>query len=60
MPSAPWVSQEEKEAAEKVIDYLRSPTTQKILTDLDLRRGIPGVSLGTKFSPQCMICKNSY
>ncbi len=34
LPTAPWVSDQEKEAAEKVIDYLRSPTTQKILTDL--------------------------
>lgn len=59
LPTAPWVSEEEKEAAEKVIEYLRSPVAQKILTDLGLRPGIPGVSLGAKFSPQYGVDPNA-
>jgi Ca-activated chloride channel homolog len=52
LPNAPWVSVDEKAAAQKFITYLRSPETQKIATDLGLRPGIPGVSLGTKFTPE--------
>ncbi len=52
LPNAPWVSTEEKAAAEKFIDYLRSPQVQKIATDLGLRPGIPGIPLGAKFSPE--------
>ena len=52
LPLAPWVSAEEKAAAEKFIDYLRSPQVQKIATDLGLRPGIPGIPLGAKFSPE--------
>ncbi|MDY7002552.1 MAG: extracellular solute-binding protein [Cyanobacteriota bacterium] len=59
LPTAPWVSEDEQEAAEKVIEYLRSPTAQKILTDLGLRPGIPGVSLGAKFSPQYGVDPNA-
>ena len=46
LPNAPWVSADEKVAAEKFITYLRSPYTQKIATNLGLRPGIPGVDLG--------------
>ncbi|MDE5081833.1 MAG: VWA domain-containing protein [Trichodesmium sp. St18_bin1] len=59
LPTAPWVSEEEKEAAEKVIDYLRSPATQKNLADLGLRPGIPGVPLGGKFSPEYGVDPNA-
>ncbi|NES68454.1 MAG: ABC transporter substrate-binding protein, partial [Okeania sp. SIO2D1] len=52
LPTAPWVSEDEQEAAEKAIEYLRSPAAQKIMTDLGLRPGIPGVPLGAKFSAQ--------
>lgn len=52
LPKAPWVNAEEKAAAEKFIDYLRSPQVQKIATDLGLRPGIPGIPLGAKFSPE--------
>ncbi|MEM6446856.1 MAG: VWA domain-containing protein [Cyanobacteria bacterium P01_D01_bin.123] len=52
LPGAPWVSAEEKEAAEKFIEFLRSPDAQRIATDLGLRPGVPGVPLGPKFSPQ--------
>lgn len=52
LPNAPWISPEEKAAAEKVIEFLRSPQAQKIATDLGLRPGVPGVELGPKFSAQ--------
>ncbi|GBE91597.1 VWA domain-containing protein [Nostoc cycadae] len=52
IPNAPWVSADEKAAAEKFITYWRSPETQKIATDLGLRPGTPGVALGTKFTPE--------
>jgi Ca-activated chloride channel homolog len=52
LPTAPWVSAEEKEAAEKIIDYLRQSETQQIAANLGLRPGVPGVALGAKFSPQ--------
>jgi Ca-activated chloride channel family protein len=52
LPQAPWVSEEEKAAATKVVEYLRSPQAQQIATNLGLRPGIPGVELGAKFSPQ--------
>ncbi|MBD2437741.1 VWA domain-containing protein [Nostoc sp. FACHB-110] len=51
IPNAPWVSADEKAAAEKFITYWRSPETQKIATDLGLRPGTPGVALGAKFTP---------
>ncbi|MBU7582675.1 MAG: VWA domain-containing protein [Nostoc sp. TH1S01] len=52
IPNAPWVSADEKAAAEKFITYWRSPETQKIAPDLGLRPGTPGVALGAKFSPE--------
>ncbi|MBH8574635.1 VWA domain-containing protein [Nostocaceae cyanobacterium CENA369] len=52
LPKAPWVSADEKAAAEKFITYLRSPQTQKIATDLGLRPGTPGVALGPKFTSE--------
>lgn len=52
VPNAPWVSGDEKAAAEKFIAYLRSPETQNIATNLGLRPGIPGIPLGSKFSRQ--------
>ncbi|MBW4644303.1 MAG: VWA domain-containing protein [Goleter apudmare HA4340-LM2] len=52
LPNAPWVSADEKAAVQMFIAYLRTPQTQKIATNLGLRPGIPGVALGTKFSPE--------
>ncbi|MCA1994452.1 MAG: ABC transporter substrate-binding protein, partial [Coleofasciculus sp. S288] len=52
LPSAPWVSTDEKAAAQKVIEYLRSPQAQKIATELGLRPGVSEVELGSKFTPQ--------
>ena len=52
LPTAPWVSADEKAATEKVIEYLRSPSSQKIATELGLRPGVPGVELGSKFTPE--------
>lgn len=59
LPTAPWVSAEEKAAAEKVIAYLRTPEAQKIATELGLRPGVPGVELGTKFTPQFGVNPNA-
>lgn len=59
LPTAPWVSADEKAAAEKVIEYLRSPQTQKIATELGLRPGVPGVELGAKFTPQFGVNPNA-
>lgn len=50
LPNAPWVSADEKVAAEKVVEYLRSPQAQQIATNLGLRPGVPGVALGAKFT----------
>ena len=52
IPNAPWVSEEEKAAAEKVVTYLQSPEAQQIATELGLRPGTPGVALGPKFIPE--------
>jgi Ca-activated chloride channel family protein len=52
LPTASWVSADEKAAAQNVIEYLRSPSSQKIATELGLRPGMPGVELGSKFTPQ--------
>lgn len=50
LPKAPWISDDEKAAAEKVIAYLQTPETQQIATSLGLRPGTPGVPLGPKFT----------
>lgn len=52
LPTAPWLSDREKAAAEQVITFLQSPDAQQIATDLGLRPGMPGVALGAKFSPE--------
>lgn len=52
LPSGTWVNADEKAAAEKVIEYLRTPQIQKIATELGLRPGVPGVELGAKFTQQ--------
>ena len=52
LPTAPWVSDREKAAAEQVIAFLQSPDAQQIATSLGLRPGTPGVALGPKFSPE--------
>ncbi|MBC6417766.1 MAG: VWA domain-containing protein, partial [Prochloron sp. SP5CPC1] len=52
LPTAPWVSKEERAAAEQFLAYLRTPEVQQIATAAGLRPGVPGVSLSSKFSPQ--------
>lgn len=52
LPNAPWVSVDEKAAAEKIIEYLKSPDAQAIATGLGLRPGTPGVALGAKFTAE--------
>ncbi|MDJ0707158.1 MAG: VWA domain-containing protein [Leptolyngbyaceae cyanobacterium MO_188.B28] len=49
---APWVSGQEKSAAEQILIYLQSPEAQQIAADLGLRPGAPGATLGPKFSPE--------
>ena len=49
LPQAPWVSADEKAAAEKVIAYLQSKQAQQVATSFGLRPGKPGVALGPKF-----------
>ena len=51
VPNAPWVSADEKAAADRIIAYFRSPEIQEIATNLGLRPGVTGVPLGAKFSP---------
>ncbi|MCA1904144.1 MAG: VWA domain-containing protein [Cyanobacteria bacterium KgW148] len=51
LPNAPWVSSAEKEAGEKVIEFLRSPEIQQMASELGLRPGVPGIS-GSRFSPE--------
>lgn len=52
LPDAPWISDNEKAAAQQVIAFLQSPTTQQIAANLGLRPGTPGVPLGAKFTPE--------
>jgi Ca-activated chloride channel family protein len=52
LPTAPWVSADEKAAAEKVMTYLQSPEAQEIATSLGLRPGKPGVALSAKFTAE--------
>lgn len=52
LPTAPWVSADEKAAAEKAIAYLQSPEAQQIAANLGLRPGTPGVALGAKFTKE--------
>jgi len=58
VPDAPWMSDREKAAAEKVVKFLRSKDIQKIATNVGLRPGIPGVALGPKFSSQYGVKSN--
>ena len=51
LPSAPWVSPQEREAAQQVIAFLRSQPIQELAARLGLRPGVPGVSLGNQFTP---------
>ncbi len=59
LPNAPWVSPSEKAAAEKVIEFMRSPQAQKIAVNLGLRPGVPGIELGNKFSAQYGVDANA-
>lgn len=52
LPQGPWISPDEKAAAEQVMTYLQLPEIQKIAAELGLRPGAPGVALGPKFSPE--------
>jgi Ca-activated chloride channel homolog len=59
LPNAPWINADEKAAATKVIEYLRSNSAQTIATELGLRPGVPGIALGTKFTSQFGVDPNA-
>ena len=59
VPDAPWVSDQEKEAADQIIEYLQSEPAQQIAVSLGLRPGTPGVALGPKFSEQYGVDPNA-
>ncbi|MEO1592034.1 MAG: VWA domain-containing protein [Cyanobacteria bacterium J06632_22] len=59
VPDAPWVSDQEKEAADQIIEYLQSEPAQQIAVNLGLRPGTPGVALGAKFSEQYGVDPNA-
>jgi len=59
LPQAPWMSEKEKAAAEQIIEFLRSQPVQEIATDLGLRPGVPGISLGEKFTAQFGVDPNA-
>lgn len=52
LPKASWVSSEEKEGAQKVLDFMLTPELQTLAGELGLRPGVPGIALSNKFSPQ--------
>ena len=59
LPNAPWISDQEKEAGEQVIEYLRSPNVQAIAAELGLRPGVPGIPLSNTFSPEFGVDPNA-
>lgn len=50
--NAPWMSAEEKEGAQKILDFMLTSQSQELAASLGLRPGNPSVSLGNKFSSQ--------
>lgn len=52
LPNASWVSPEEREGAQKVLDFMLTPELQTLASELGLRPGVPGIPLSNKFSPQ--------
>ena len=59
IPTGPWVSPTEADAARQFIEYLRSPQIQTLATELGLRPGVPDVALGPKFSAQFGVNPNA-
>jgi Ca-activated chloride channel family protein len=47
----PGSAPQEREAAQQVINFLRSQPTQELAARLGLRPGVPGVPLGAQFTP---------
>ena len=58
LANAPWINAAEKEAAEQIIEYMRSPEIQQMASELGLRPGVPGVALSAKFSPEFGVNSN--
>jgi Ca-activated chloride channel family protein len=52
LPNAPWISDLEREGGQKVLDFMLTPESQTLATELGLRPGIPGIPLGPKFTAQ--------
>jgi Ca-activated chloride channel family protein len=50
LPQAPWVSAEEKEAAELMIRFFQTEPIQMLAQEEGLRPGVPGIPLSNKFS----------
>ncbi|BAQ59904.1 hypothetical protein GM3708_310 [Geminocystis sp. NIES-3708] len=52
LPNASWVSEEEKEGAQKVLEFMLTKESQILATELGLRPAIAGIPLGDKFNTQ--------
>ncbi|PZU97944.1 MAG: Mg-chelatase subunit ChlD [Pseudanabaena sp.] len=50
VPNAPWLDENKKAAAQKIVAYLQDTEAQQILTELGLRPSKPGIALGAKFT----------
>ncbi|MBL1208743.1 extracellular solute-binding protein [Geminocystis sp. GBBB08] len=59
LPNASWVSEEEKEGAQKVLDFMLTPELQTLASELGLRPGISGIPLGNKFNAQFGVNPNA-
>jgi Ca-activated chloride channel homolog len=52
LPNASWMSEEEKEGAQKVLDFMLTKESQTLATELGLRPAIAGIPLGNKFNAE--------
>lgn len=52
LPNASWVSPEEKEGAQKVLEFMQTPELQSLASELGLRPGVSGIPLSNKFNGQ--------
>lgn len=59
LPNASWVSEEEKEGAQKVLEFMLTKESQTLATELGLRPAIAGIPLGNKFNAQFGVNPNA-
>lgn len=59
LPNASWVSPEEKEGAQKVLDFMLTPESQTLATQLGYRPGIAGISIENKFNSSLGVNPNA-